>query len=64
MDARQTNDGWEVRFRDPKRFPEAPKGWIKVPDKAVLHHWRNPSGLPIVWVMRGVIRCFGPPPAY
>ena len=61
VDARPTNDGgWEVKFRN-DRFPDAPKGWIKVPKEKVLHHWRNPSGLPLVWWFSGQIRCFGPP---
>jgi hypothetical protein len=64
VDARPDDDGgWQVRFRN-DRFPDHPDGWVHVPKEAVLHHWANPSGIPIVWFFQGKIRCFGPPNLY
>lgn len=59
VDARVGPVGWQVHFRN-SRFPNAPQGWVDVPEDAVVHHWRNPSGIPIVWWYYGAIRCFAP----
>ena len=59
VDARIDTDHWQVRFLN-NRFVDAPKGWIDVPPDAVNSKWFNPTGLPIAWWYRGVIRCFTP----
>jgi len=59
VDARMVQDHWQVRILHPETLPEAPSGWVDVPETALLHG-ENPTGFPIAWFYNGSVRCFIP----
>lgn len=59
VDARMSQNHWQVRLLHPETLPNAPAGWVDVPDNALLHG-RNPIGFPIAWFYHGAVRCFIP----
>jgi hypothetical protein len=59
VDARMTESHWQVRLLHSEALPNAPPGWVDVPDDALLHG-QNPTGFPIAWFYHGGVRCFIP----
>jgi hypothetical protein len=45
----------------PKHFPDQPDHWVVVPDEKIVPG-ANPTGSPILWLYKGLVQCFAPPP--
>jgi hypothetical protein len=58
VEARMVDGHWQV-FVTPEKFEGSTRGWLDVPDSAVLRG-ENPVGVPIAWVIRDKLYCFAP----
>lgn len=58
VEARATNNGWQVRWR-PGQLEGAPIEWTDVPEEAVLAR-ENPVGVPVACWFGGRVACFVP----
>ena len=57
VDDREVDGRAQIRFRAFDRFPDAPRGWIDVPEDAAVVE-RNDTGLPVAWWFQGRVRCY------
>lgn len=57
VDVREVLGVKQIHFRAFDRFPDAPRGWVDVPDDAIVVE-SNQSGMPIAWWYQGRVRCF------
>ncbi|MBN9510369.1 MAG: hypothetical protein J0I21_14805 [Alphaproteobacteria bacterium] len=59
VEARIRGDHWEAHVT-PKHFPEEQDHWVVVPESKITPD-RNPTGVPILWLLHGRVQCFAPP---